>query len=72
MTAVSTIMTEDYGTIAKEVYAFSGTEEPLAVSVKEALAVIDDALDTWGCVFIIHLSGVESRTPAARLYLTWL
>ncbi|KAI1792370.1 adenine nucleotide alpha hydrolases-like protein [Ganoderma leucocontextum] len=61
-------MTEDYGAIAKEVYAFSGGEDPLAGPVKEALAVIDDALDTWGqehislsfnggkdCTVLLHL-----------------
>ena len=52
MTAVSTIMPENYGTIAKEVYALAGSEDPLAGLVKEALAVIDDALDTWGYVSI--------------------
>ena len=50
MTAVSTIMQENYGTIAKEVYVLAGSEDPLAGPVKEALTVIDDALDTWGCV----------------------
>lgn len=50
MTAVSTIMQENYSTIAKEVYALAESEDPLAGPVKEALAVIDDALDTWGCV----------------------
>lgn len=55
MTAVSTIMTEDYGTIAKEVYAFAGSEDPLAGPVKDALTVIDDALDTWGCVLLLSV-----------------
>ncbi|PIL29230.1 hypothetical protein GSI_09279 [Ganoderma sinense ZZ0214-1] len=80
MTAVSTIMPENYGTIAKEVYALAGTEDPLAGPVKEALAVIDDALDTWGqehislsfnggkdCTVLLHLvaASIGRRTSSS-------
>lgn len=36
--------------VAEEVYNLAISENPLAPLVKEALDVIDDALDTHGCV----------------------
>ncbi|KAI0643887.1 hypothetical protein C8Q79DRAFT_928342 [Trametes meyenii] len=38
----------DFAAIAQEVYAFAQSEDKLAGPVKEALQVIDEALDTWG------------------------
>ena len=46
-----TIGSVDYSAVAEGVYAFAASADPLAGPVKEALGVIDDALDTWGCVF---------------------
>ena len=46
-----TIRSVDYSAVAEGVYAFAASADPLAGPVKEALGVIDDALDTWGCVF---------------------
>ena len=40
----------DYAAIAQAVYAFAERDDPLAKLVKEALHVIDEAFDTWGCV----------------------
>ncbi|KAI0718546.1 hypothetical protein C8T65DRAFT_693694 [Cerioporus squamosus] len=39
----------DYAAIARDVYALAGTDDPLAAPVKEALEVIDEAFETWGC-----------------------
>ena len=36
-------------TIASEVYALAESNDPIAPLVKEALGVIDDALDEYGC-----------------------
>lgn len=38
--------------IAQEVYAFAASPDPLARPVKEALGVIDEALETWGYIFL--------------------
>ncbi|KAI0705533.1 hypothetical protein C8Q76DRAFT_171491 [Earliella scabrosa] len=58
----------DYAAIAQDVYAFALSDDPLASPVKEALQVIDEALDTWGqehvslsfnggkdCTVLLHL-----------------
>ena len=41
-------MALDCEAIAKEVYDLAESEEPIAPLVKEALAVIDQALDIYG------------------------
>ncbi|KAI0267281.1 hypothetical protein BC834DRAFT_968807 [Gloeopeniophorella convolvens] len=61
-------MVLDPATIAAEVYALAASKEPISPLVKEALEVIDDALDTFGpdkvslsfnggkdCTVILHL-----------------
>lgn len=40
----------DFGQIADDVYALAASEDPIAPLVKEALQVIDEGLDTHGCV----------------------
>ncbi|TBU63367.1 hypothetical protein BD310DRAFT_841331 [Dichomitus squalens] len=74
------ITSVDYSAIAEEVYAFAAGTDPLAGPVKEALGVIDDALDTWGqdhislsfnggkdCTVLLHLvaASLGRRTPPA-------
>lgn len=49
-TATMTIL--DRKTIASEAYALAESNEPIAPLVKEALDVIDDALDEYGCALI--------------------
>ena len=39
----------DPPTLASEAYALAASSEPIAVLVKEALKVIDEALDEYGC-----------------------
>ena len=39
----------DSSTLASETYALAASSEPIAALVKEALEVIDDALDEYGC-----------------------
>ena len=41
--------------IAQEVYALAASSDPLAAPVKEALDVIDEALETWGYACSITL-----------------
>ena len=40
----------NYAAIAQAVYAFAERDDPLAKLVKEALHVIDEAFNAWGCV----------------------
>jgi hypothetical protein len=40
----------DSSTLASETYALAESREPIAALVKEALEVIDDALNEYGCV----------------------
>ncbi len=40
----------DFGKIADDVYSLAASEDPLAPLVKEALDVIEQGLDTHGCV----------------------
>ncbi len=42
----------DRKTIASEAYALAESKEPIAPLVKEALDVIDNALDEYGCALI--------------------
>jgi len=42
----------DPPTLASEAYALAASSEPIAVLVKEALKVIDEALDEYGCATI--------------------
>ncbi|PSR75762.1 hypothetical protein PHLCEN_2v8879 [Hermanssonia centrifuga] len=68
----------DYRQVSKEVYDFSVSQSPLAPLVKEALGVIDDAIDSFGqdhvsisfnggkdCTVLLHLltAAVGRRTP---------
>ena len=39
---------KDPASIAQEVYDLAESDEPIAMLVKEALQVIDDALDSFG------------------------
>ena len=39
----------DSSTLADETYALAASSEPIAALVKEALEVIDAALDEYGC-----------------------
>ena len=56
----------DYAAIAMDVYALAGTEDPLAAPVKEALDVIDEAFETWGCVDSTLLYPVNLIVSAGR------
>ena len=40
----------DYREVAKQVYDFASSQAPLAPLVQEALEVIEDAIDSFGCV----------------------
>lgn len=40
----------DHRAVAKQVYDFAASQAPLAPLVKEALGVIDDAIESFGCV----------------------
>jgi len=44
----------DPSTLASETYALAASSEPIATLVKEALDVIDDALDEYGCATQFH------------------
>ena len=55
----------DFRKISKEVYAFAAQSDSLAQRVQEALAVIDDALVSFGCVMIL-LYALEGADPASR------
>jgi len=48
----TTTMIFDRKTIASEAYALAESKEPIAPLVKEALDVIDNALDEYGCALI--------------------
>jgi hypothetical protein len=40
-------------TIANETYTLAASSEPIAPLVKEALGVIDDALNEYGCAALV-------------------
>jgi hypothetical protein len=40
--------------LANETYALASSSEPIAAVVKEALEVIDDVLDEYGCATHFH------------------
>lgn len=40
----------DYREVAKQVYDFASSQSPLAPLIREALEVIEDAIDSFGCV----------------------
>ena len=42
----------DYRTVAAQVYDFAASQAPLAPLVKEALGVIVDAIEVFGCVLL--------------------
>ncbi|KAJ7764570.1 hypothetical protein DFH07DRAFT_377939 [Mycena maculata] len=61
--------TMDCKNIAKTVYDLAGSEDPLAPLVKEALAVIDEALDTHGQKGVsISFNGGKDCTVLLHLY----
>jgi len=43
------MVVSDPSNLARETYALAASSEPIAALVKEALGVIDDALDEYGC-----------------------
>lgn len=43
------MVVSDLSNLASETYALAASSEPIATLVKEALEVIDDALDEYGC-----------------------
>ena len=44
--------TVDYQAVSNVVYALAASTDSLAPLVREALDVIDDALDSYGCVYL--------------------
>jgi hypothetical protein len=44
----------DSSNLASETYALAASNEPIAALVKEALKVIDDVLDEYGCATQFH------------------
>lgn len=54
-------MAMDFQKIAKEVYGLAESEEDIAPLVKEALNVIDQGLDTHGCVFFTPLEYLSNH-----------
>ena len=40
----------DYAAVARQVYDFAASQAPLAPRVQEALGVIEEAMDCFGCV----------------------
>jgi hypothetical protein len=48
------MVVSDPSNIASETYALAASSEPIAALVKEALEVIDDALDEYGCATHFH------------------
>ncbi len=48
------MVVSDPSTLANETYALAASSEPIAALVKEALEVIDDALDEYGCATHFH------------------
>ncbi len=51
----------DYHQISKDVYDFAASQAPLAPLVKEALGVIDDALECFGYAALLFCSVLESN-----------
>lgn len=45
----------DPSNLASETYALAASSEPIAALVKEALEVIDDAIDEYGCANHFHV-----------------
>lgn len=50
----------DYRTVSKQVYDYAASQTPLAPLVKEALGVIDDAIDSFGYVSL-HAFATSSK-----------
>lgn len=50
----------DYRTVSKQVYDYAASQTPLAPLVKEALGVIDDAIDSFGYV-PLHAFATSSK-----------
>ena len=62
----------DYRAVAAQVYDFATSQSPLAPLVKEALGVIDDAIECFGYVLSCHALSHPARgvAHAARRELT--
>jgi hypothetical protein len=58
-------MVLDSSTLASETYVLAASDEPIAALVKEALEVIDDVLDEYGCATQFHDS--QSLVPFLML-----
>lgn len=48
----------DYREVAKQVYDVASSQSPIAPLVKEALAVIEDAIDSFGYVLLNRLAAI--------------
>ena len=48
------MVVSDPSTLASETYALAASSEPIAALVKEALEVIDDAFNEYGCANHFH------------------
>lgn len=57
----TTMAVFDSSTLASEAYALATSSEPIASLVKEALEVIDAALDEYG--YAAHFSMIPSLVP---------
>ena len=55
------MVVSDPSNLASETYALAASSEPIAALVKEALEVIDDALDEYGCA--THFHDPQSSVP---------
>lgn len=65
----ATMTTFDRKTIASEAYALAESNEPIAPLVKEALGVIDDALDEYGLNRVsLSFNGGKDCTVLLHLY----
>jgi FAD synthetase len=60
----------DHRAVAKEVYDFASSQAPLAPLVKEALGVIDDAIDCFGYVYAFDCTILLSSTLASQGHIS--
>ena len=60
----------DYRAVAAQVYDFAASQSPLAPLVREALGVIDDAIECFGYVLLCYAlqasENNEINSPSAR------
>jgi hypothetical protein len=55
------MVVSDPSNLVSETYALAASSEPIAALVKEALEVIDDALDEYG--YATHFNDPQSSVP---------